>query len=152
MNGLQISQNDYGIDYITHISVNGQVTGLNFSVQLKSKEKEFNTEHVSISIKQSTLGLFNTKLEPVLLVAYVKEDKEAYWYCYNDLNLDLTKVQKMVRINIPRVNKLSQIDWNVVSKYVQDIFSIKTLIDGVRTLEYTELSNTEVLAWRNYCR
>ncbi|KFC18624.1 MULTISPECIES: tetratricopeptide repeat protein [Epilithonimonas] len=141
---------DYGIDYITHISVNGQVTGLNFSVQLKSKEKESNKEHVSISIKQSTLGLFNTKLEPVLLVAYVQEDKEAYWYWYNDLNLDLTKVQKMVRINIPRANKLSQIDWNVVTKYVQDIFSIKTLIDGVRALEYTELSNTEVLAWRNY--
>ncbi|WP_139166680.1 tetratricopeptide repeat protein [Epilithonimonas hungarica] len=56
----------------------------------------------------------------------------------------------MVRINIPRANKLSQIDWNVVTKYVQDIFSIKTLIDGVRALEYTELSNTEVLAWRNY--
>ncbi|MFC4162843.1 DUF4365 domain-containing protein [Epilithonimonas zeae] len=141
---------DYGIDYITHISVNGQVTGLNFSVQLKSKEKESNKQHVSISIKQSTLGLFNTKLEPVLLVAYVQEDKEAYWYWYNDLNLDLTKIQKMVRINIPRANKLSQIDWNVVTKYVQDIFSIKTLIDGIRALEYTELSNTEVLAWRNY--
>lgn len=141
---------DYGIDYVTHISVNGQVTGLNFSVQLKSKEKESNKHHISISIKQSTLGLFKTKLEPVLLVASVQEDKEAYWYWYNDLNLDLTKVQKMVRINIPRANKLSQIDWIVVTKYVQDIFSIKTLIDGIRALEYTELTNTEVLAWRNY--
>lgn len=141
---------DYGIDYTTHISVNGQVTGLNFSVQLKSKEKESNKNHVSISIKLSTLGLFNTKLEPVLLVAYVQEDKEAYWYWFNDLKLDLTKERKMVRINIPRANKLSQIDWNVVTKYVQDIFSIKTLIDGVRALEYTELSNIEVLAWRNY--
>ncbi|WP_089874391.1 DUF4365 domain-containing protein [Epilithonimonas hungarica] len=42
---------DYGIDYITHISVNGQVAGLNFSVQLKSKEKESNKQHISISIK-----------------------------------------------------------------------------------------------------
>lgn len=141
---------DYGIDYITHISLNGHVTGLNFSVQLKSKEKESNKDHVSISVKQSTLGLFSTKLEPVLLVAYVQEDKEAYWYWYNDLNLDLTKLQKMVRINIPRDNKLSQIDWDIVTKYVQDIFSIKTLIDGVRALEYKELSNTEDLAWRNY--
>ncbi|MCT4320154.1 tetratricopeptide repeat protein [Elizabethkingia anophelis] len=143
-------EHDYGIDYITHISVNGQVTGLNFSVQLKSKEKETNKQHVSISIKQSTLGLFNTRLEPILLVAYVQEDKEAYWCWYNDLNLNLTEAQKTVRINIPKENRLSHIDWNVVAKYVQKIFSIKTLIDSIRTLEYTELSNTEVLAWRNY--
>ncbi|WP_409149131.1 DUF4365 domain-containing protein [Sphingobacterium sp. BS-2] len=143
-------EHDYGIDYITHISINGQVTGLNFSVQLKSKERETNQQHISISIKQSTLGLFNTKLEPVLLVAYVQEDQEAYWYWYNDLDLDLTKIKKTVRINIPRSNKISQIDWNFIAKYVQDIFSIKTFIDSIRTLEYRELSDTEVLAWRNY--
>lgn len=31
---------DYGVDYIVNIAVNNQVTGLNFSVQLKKYRKE----------------------------------------------------------------------------------------------------------------
>mgnify|MGYP005811504655 CR=1 FL=1 len=141
---------DYGIDYIVNIVTNNQVTGLSFSVQLKSKIEEKKDDFAVISLKHSTLGLFNTKLEPVLIVAYIQEEKEAYWCWYNELEFDLTSSQKSYTINIPKANKLSQIDWGSISKYVQDIFSVKMLVDGIKSLEYEEISNSHILAWKYY--
>lgn len=143
-------EHDYGIDYNVSIAINNEVTGLNFSVQLKSKIKERNEGEVIITLKHSTLRLYNTRLEPVLLIAYIQEEKEAYWYWYNDLNINLTSAQKTFQIKIPRTNKLSCINWESILKYVQNIFSIKTLVDGIKSLEYTEISNSELLAWRHY--
>ncbi|PKV52874.1 tetratricopeptide repeat protein [Aquimarina sp. MAR_2010_214] len=143
-------EHDYGIDYVVNIVTNNQVTGLSFSVQLKSKIKETKDDFAVVSLKHSTLGLFNTKLEPVLLVAYIQEEKEAYWCWYNELEFDLTSSQKSYSINIPKANKLSQIDWGKISKYVQDIFSVKMLVDGIKSLEYEEISNSQILAWKYY--
>lgn len=144
-------EHDYGIDYVVNIVTNNQVTGLSFSVQLKSKIKEKKEDFAVISLKHSTLGLFNTKLEPILLVAYIQEEKEAYWCWYNELEFDLTSSQKSYTINIPKANKLSQIDWGgAISKYVQDIFSVKMLVDGIKSLEYEEISKSQILAWKYY--
>lgn len=143
-------EHDYGIDYTVNIASNNQVTGLSFSVQLKSKIKETDNESSLIKLKHSTLGLFNTKLEPVLLIVYIREEKEAYWCWYNELNIDLTLTQKTYSIQIPKTNKLSQIDWESVSKYVQGIFSIKMLVEGIKNLEYDEISNSQILAWKYY--
>lgn len=143
-------EHDYGIDYVVNIVTNNQVTGLSFSVQLKSKIKEKKDDFAVVSLKHSTLGLFNTKLEPVLLVAYIQEEKEAYWCWYNELEFDLTSSQESYTINIPKTNKLSQIDWGAISKYVQDIFSVKMLVDGIKSLEYEEISNSQILAWKYY--
>ena len=143
-------EHDYGIDYIVNIATNNQVTGLSFSVQLKSKIKEKKEDIVTISLKHSTLGLFNTKLEPVLLVAYVQAEKEAYWYWYNDLKFDLTSSQRTYTVRIPKENKISLIDWEAISKYVKDIFSIKMLVEGIKSLEYDEISNSQILAWKYY--
>lgn len=143
-------EHDYGIDYVVNIVTNNQVTGLSFSVQLKSKIKENNNDFTAILLKHSTLGLFKTKLEPVMLVAYVQEEKEAYWCWYNDLEFDLTSSQKTYTINIPKANKLSQVDWDSISKYAQDVFSVKMLVDGIKSLEYDEISNSQILAWKYY--
>lgn len=141
---------DYGIDYNVSIVINNQVTGLNFSVQIKSTEKEESQQYVPISLKKSTLGLFQARLEPILLIAYVQEDKEAYWHWYNDLSFDLTSKQETYRVNIPRANRLSVIDWDEITQYVQNVFSIKNLIEGIKYLEYKELTDAEILAWRYY--
>lgn len=143
-------EHDYGIDYIVNLVSNGNVTGLNFSVQLKSTKKEDNKNFAFVSLKHSTLGLFNTRLEPVLIVVYVQEDKEAYWCWYNDLGIDLTSSQKSYRIKVPRINKLSGIDAEQVFEYVQNIFSIKTLIENIGKLEFSQMSETEILAWKYY--
>ncbi|WP_218599403.1 DUF4365 domain-containing protein [Polaribacter sp. NJDZ03] len=143
-------EHDYGVDYVVNIVTNNHVTGLSFSVQMKSKIKEKNSNFAVISLKRSTLGLFNTKLEPVFLVAYVQEEKEAYWSWYNELEFDLTSSQKTYTVNIPKTNKLSQIDWNPISKYVQEIFGVKMLVEGIKNLEYDEISNSQILAWKYY--
>lgn len=143
-------EHDYGIDYLVNIVTNNQVTGLSFSVQLKSKIKDNNDDSTIISIKRSTLGLFHTKLEPVLLIAYVQEEKEAYWCWYNELEFDLTSTQKTYSISIPKANKLSQINWDEILKYVKDIFSVKMLVEGIKSLEYNEISNSQILAWKYY--
>lgn len=69
---------------------------------------------------------------------------------YNDLDIDLTIQQKTFTIQVPKTNKLSELDWARITKYVQSIFSIKTLVDGIKSLEYNEISNSELLAWRYY--
>lgn len=141
---------DYGIDYNINIVINNEVTGLSFSVQLKSMIRDHYSDFATITLKHSTLSLFNTMLIPVLLVAYVQEEKEAYWCWYNDLDIDLTVQQKTFTIQVPKTNKLSELDWTRITKYVQRIFSIKTLVDGIKSLEYSEISNSELLAWRYY--
>lgn len=143
-------EHDYGIDYVVNIAIKNQVTGLSFSVQLKSKIKETNNDFVAVPLKHSTLSLFNTKLEPVLIVAYVREDKESYWCWYNELELDLTSTQKTYSLKIPKANKLSQIDWDSILKYVQNIFGIKMLVEGIKSLQYDEITNSQILAWKYY--
>lgn len=69
---------------------------------------------------------------------------------YNDLDIDLTIQQKTFTIQVPKTNKLSELDWARITKYVQSIFSIKTLVDGIKSLEYNEISNSELLAWKYY--
>src|SRR5690606_26553953 len=75
---------------------------------------------------------------------------EAYWCWYDELKIDLTSSQKTYLIKIPKVNKVSELDWSSVSKYVQNVFSIKMLVDGIRSLEYDEISNSQILAWKYY--
>lgn len=141
---------DYGVDFVVNIAVNNQVTGLNFSVQLKSKEKETNPDYASITLKTSTLGFYQMRLEPILLVNYIRQEKEAYWFWYNNLDISYVNNTKTVKVNIPKTNKLGSVDWNAIKKYVQQVFSIKTLVDGIQLLEYDEISNTEILAWKHY--
>ncbi|ANI89689.1 hypothetical protein A9P82_10550 [Arachidicoccus ginsenosidimutans] len=141
---------DYGIDYIVNIVSNEHVTGLSFCVQIKSKIEERNSEAATIKLKHSTLELFNTKLEPVMLVAYIQKEKAAYWCWYNDLNIDLTSTQKTYAVKIPKTNRLSEINWNSIFEYVKDIFSMKMLVDGIKTLEFNEISNSQVFAWKFY--
>ncbi|MGN7811610.1 tetratricopeptide repeat protein [Flavobacterium sp. 22076] len=141
---------DYGIDYTANIVLNGQVTGLNFSIQMKSKKIENHENSAVISIKYRTLRLYNTRLEPVLIIAYVNAENEAYYLWFDELKIDLTSENKTLRINIPKKNKLSEIKWEEVTSHVQKRFSIKTFVDGIGNLEYQEMSNAEVLAWNNY--
>lgn len=143
-------EHDYGIDFNTNIVINDQVTGLNFSVQIKSHETESNPNYSIIVLNLSTLRLFNTRLEPILLVSYVRSESEAYWAWYNDLSINLLSSNKTTTVNIPKSNKLSVINWNKVISYVQNIFSIKLLIDGIKSLEYSNLTAHEITAWKYY--
>lgn len=46
---------DYGVDYNCEIVIDKMVSGMNFSVQLKGKEKEENKEFVKLKLKELQL-------------------------------------------------------------------------------------------------
>lgn len=138
---------DYGIDFQVEIAVNNQMTGLNFSVQLKSTKSSGNTSSISVQVNRSTISYYYMRLEPVMLVIFDAEDTEAYWSWVHDLNLDLTKPNKTFTITIQKEQRISSVDWDEVKDFVQLMFSKRTLSDCIN-LE--SLPSTQLAAWRAY--
>ncbi len=122
-------KDDYGTDYNCEIVKNQNVTGISFSVQLKGKETEKNKTNITVSnIKRSTINRWLKKLEPTLLIVYIVDENESYWKWFENNTVDLTKNNKTFSINISRENKLSNINWDLVSNYVTEIFNKRYLI------------------------
>jgi tetratricopeptide (TPR) repeat protein len=144
---FNIPANDYGLDYHIEVVLKNEVTGLNFSVQLKSRKTKVNKPYCSASLKHSTLNYFHVRLEPVMLISFVEEEQEAYWIWMDELKLDLSQSKDTYSIQIPKANKLSKIDWNNTLTYVQEIFNKRSFIGE---FNITELTNAEVIAWRTY--
>src|SRR5690606_11221016 len=119
---------DYGTDYNCEISTNNEVTGNNFSIQLKGKENETNSKSIKVKLKKTTINRWLNRLEPTMLVAYVIDEKEAFWMWFEDNTVDLTLENKIYSISIPRTNKLSELNWVNVSKYIDKIFSKRHLL------------------------
>src|ERR1700759_281482 len=67
---FNVPGNDYGIDYQVEISVNNQVTGLNFSIQLKGHAKGSGGTYAKAVLKHSTLSYYKVRLEPVMIVVF----------------------------------------------------------------------------------
>lgn len=121
---------DYGLDLNVEIVEDYRVTGLNFSIQLKAIERANDSKTVPIRLKKSTLEYMIMRLEPVMLVAYVSEDREAYWLWLKDACIDLNATQKTFQISIPRENRLSQTNWTSIAEHVRNIFGKKLNIDS----------------------
>jgi tetratricopeptide (TPR) repeat protein len=120
---------DYGTDYNCEISINGKVSGINFTVQLKGKETCSKNEFVSISkIKRTTINRWLNRLEPTMIVAFLVDENEAYWMWFENNSVDLTKGYDTFQIKIPRNNKFSKIEWSEISTYVEDIFGRKNFL------------------------
>jgi tetratricopeptide (TPR) repeat protein len=139
---------DYGIDYQVEIAVNHQVTGLNFSIQLKGHAKGSKGDFAKAVVKHSTLSYYKARLEPVMIVVYEAEGDAAYWTWVDDLNIDLSKGNKEYTVNVPKSSLLRDIQWKNVIDYVQTIFSNRTFIS------YFDISkihnNVELAAWKVY--
>lgn len=120
---------DYGTDYNCEVSIDGKVSGINFTVQLKGKETDNGKDFITIKkIKRTTINRWIRRLEPTMIVVYLVDENEAYW-CWFEMDLvDLTKKNKTFQIKIPRENSYSKIDWNSVSSYLEEIFKRKNLL------------------------
>jgi len=73
-------EDDFGLDLRVEIGAEGQVTGLEFSIQLKA------TDHLKASgddvvhrCKVSTAEYFLRRPEPVMYVVYDAQEEVAYW-------------------------------------------------------------------------
>lgn len=116
-------ENDYGIDFNCEIVHNHQVSGLSFSIQLKAKKIENDTNYVIIkNIKRSTINYWLKKLEPIMISIYIEHENKAYWQWVDDKTFDLSKNNSFFQIKIDRKNSLSNIEWSQISDYTENIF------------------------------
>ncbi|XHR94276.1 DUF4365 domain-containing protein [Mucilaginibacter sp. UC70_90] len=142
-----VPANDYGIDYQVDIAINNQVTGLFFSAQLKSTETCKHKDGVPVILKHTTLNFYRVRPEPVMLVAYVAEEQEAYWSWIDDLAIDLSRPNKTYQIIMPRDKKLSSVDWQKVYGYVVTVFNKRSFLDN---FDISGRSGNEIAAWKSY--
>jgi len=143
-----VPNNDYGIDYQVEISLNEQVTGLNFSIQLKSTENTEVGNFAKVALKRTTLNYYRVRLEPVMLIIYDADANEAYWSWINDHDIDYAKNNKTFQFSISKTNKLSEINWAEVTGHVQRIFNAKSFISDFDILKIED--NIELAAWKTY--
>jgi len=136
---------DYGTDYNCEIATDNKVTGVNFSIQLKGKETETNSETIKIKLKRTTISRWLNKLEPTLLVAYILDENEAYWFWFENNTVDLTLKNEKFTISIPRKNKLSNVNWESISQYVKEIFSKRNLLYAVPRID-----KQNEIAWKAF--
>lgn len=142
-------KNDYGIDYLVDIVDKNCVTGFSFLIQLKSHHKGNNKDTVSVVINRSTLNFWITKLDPILIIAYVKETNEAYYKWINSNDFDLTQKSKTFSLTIDKKNELTKINWDEVKKYIKSISSKRNLLYD-NDIDFSSLKDEEKLALENY--
>lgn len=138
---------DYGIDFQVEIAINNQITGLNFSVQLKSTSVSKNQKNISVPLKRSTIVYYFSRLEPVMLVIYNSDDDEAYWSWIHELAIDLTKSNETFTVSISKEKKLSTINWVSIKGFIQSIFNKRSFLEYIN-LEI--LSSTQIAAWKSF--
>ena len=112
--------NDYGIDLIVDIFEGTNATGLEILIQLKSSENGNNLDHEIQQLRVATYNFLCKKLQVVLLVKYIIQENEAYWILLKDVpppNQD----NNMFTVHIPKANRFSQINWEEIRDYVQDL-------------------------------
>lgn len=132
VNSFQI---DYGLDYNCEITSNNKVIGCNFTIQLKGKEADINSDTVTIRLKRSTINRWLNRLEPTMIVCYLINENEGYWTWFQNDTVDLTLNNKTFTISISKTNKLSSINWTDISDYVELIFSKRHLLYGTPKLD-----------------
>src|SRR5690606_26294009 len=86
------------------------------------------------------------RLEPTMLIAYVVNENEAFWMWFKEDSVDLTKENKTFSISIPRRNKLSELNWDYISKYIQEIFSKRYLLYDI-----PKINDKNKEAWKAFC-
>ena len=146
---------DYGIDLMADIVERGEVTGFYFSIQSKGLEIENNPNYVRIrNIKRTTINFWRSRIEPVILIAYIAAEERAYWLWFNEKTIDLSSSQKKYSIKIPKENKLTSKDsegWEVIGKRTIEVSLRKKLVDKIINFDISALENKAAYAaWRYY--
>src|SRR5262249_321704 len=122
---------DYGLDLNVELVEDGRVTGKNFSVQVKSvKNRRPAAQDVRVRLTQATVAYMGARLEPVLLVAYVDEDHEAYWMWAEEIAIH-DGGNETVTVRVPTARKLTQTNWDAFSEELNRYFRSRPLVDTI---------------------
>lgn len=142
INAFQI---DYGTDYNCEITSENKVIGNNFSIQLKGKETEKNQEMVKIVLKRTNINRWLNRLEPTLIVVYIVDENEAYWKWIKNDTVNLTQNNNSFTISIPRKNKLSNLNWELIAEFVKSIFNKRYLL-----YDTPKIDNKNIKGWNSF--
>lgn len=129
--------NDYGQDLNIEICEEGQYKGLDLIVQLKSSMKSdtLNSSERQ-QLKVSTYNYLKGNLRVAIIIKFVEEENEAYWILLKDIPDPKSELQESFTVNIPKVNRISNLDWNVITDYVRSVTDDKLKVTRlVETLE-----------------
>ncbi len=117
-------EHDYGVDLMVGIFDGEYASPYEIAVQLKSSEKANEGDFETIKLRVATFNHLKRLLPIVLLVKFVKESEEGYY-------LLLAKVpepdqeQDTFTIQIPKQNRLSEINWQNIEATVRQIVDYK---------------------------
>lgn len=134
---------DYGIDYKVEIIIDEEVTGQNFSVQLKAHAKLKDDGLICVSLARSTVNYYLARLEPILIICYIKENNEAYYMWFTENSVDLTKDQKTHSVKFDPGKKVSSLDWDEIAEYVNSIFSRRHLLHSFSAINFSQMGIEE---------
>lgn len=102
--------NDYGIDGRVGVVESGQVTGLEFLVQLKSSLSPSAAAYERITLRVSTYNYLMDSLGVAMLVKYIAAEQEAYWILLRDVSAP-PQNQQTFTVRVPRENRVAALDW-----------------------------------------
>jgi tetratricopeptide (TPR) repeat protein len=139
---------DYGIDFKVEIVRNRAVIGQNFSVQLKAHQKA--VKNISIYLERSTINLYLNRLEPILLICYIADNQEAYYTWFTERSIDLTRKNKGFSITFDATKKISTLNWDHITSYVNQIFSRKFLLHAFPEFNFSDMNIEEKTAASYY--
>jgi len=144
---------DYGLDYYVDIAEDQQLSGLNFSIQLKAHAQLSEKGEAIIVLKRSTINMYLNRLEPILLICYIENENEAYFDWFRENTVDLTKSHEKNYIKINKSNKISKLNWDDITAHVKKIFSRKFLLNSLPEIDLTEITDVdEKAAMGSYLR
>lgn len=130
----QTTENDYGVDLRVDIFEGDDATGLELLIQLKASRRAATEDTESITLQTATYNMLRDKLQVVMLVKYSLDEDEAYWLLLKD-SPEPREGRDSVAVRIPKVNRLSQIDWDSIRDHVRDVTDFKLAAMRRRTLE-----------------
>jgi hypothetical protein len=116
--------NDYGVDLRVDIFEGNAATGLELLIQLKASEQAADGDTESIDLRATTYNMLRGKLQVAMLVKYSRAENEAYWLLLKDAR-EPQEGRESVTVRIPKVNRLSQIDWRHIQEHVRNVTDAK---------------------------
>lgn len=111
---------DYGVDLQVDIFEGNDATGLELLIQLKASQDSHQEDTVTVRLRTATYNHLWDKLQVVMLVKFIEDENEAYWFLLSDVP-GPNQTQDTFTIHIPKDNKISSINWDEIQDYIRDV-------------------------------
>ncbi len=79
----------------------------------------------TIRLRVSTYNYLRQNLRVVMLVKFVESANEAYWVLLRDINPPQDEDQRSFTVHIPKENRLSTADWDLIKFHIRAITDLK---------------------------